>query len=243
MDSPSYKEFSKFYDTVMGDRSKDYQVISRLLDTYSRDGQSLLEVACGTGEILLPFSKKYEVAGLDASGPMLWQAKQKLPGVRFYRSDMRKFTIPRVFDIVICVFDSVNHLLKFSEWKSLFNQVRRHLSADGIFLFDINTRERLTSLAQSPAWVKDFDNNTMIMKVSQTPKGLTEWHIRVFEYQRRGQYRVTEERIREISFDIKLIKEALHKNFKKVHILNEDGTNFRQVGGRAFCIGQTPLFR
>jgi cyclopropane fatty-acyl-phospholipid synthase-like methyltransferase len=243
MSGPSYKEFSKFYDTVMGDRSKDLQVISRLLDKYSPHGQSLLEVACGTGEILLPLSKKYEVAGLDASGPMLLQARQKLPNVRLYRKDMRRFKVSRLFDIVICVFDSINHLLKFSEWKSLFTQIRRHLTADGIFLFDINTRERLTSLAQSPAWVKDFNNDTMIMKVSQTSKGITQWHIRVFEYQGLGQYRLIEERIQEVSFDIRLIKEALLKHFKKVHFLNEDGTVYRQSGGRAFCIGQTPLVR
>ncbi len=42
-----------------------------------------------------------------------------------------------------CVFDSINHVRRFSDWKKVFSRVHEHLLPGGCFLFDINTERKL----------------------------------------------------------------------------------------------------
>ena len=77
---------------------------------------------------------------------MLSIARKKLPHVRFYRKDMVRFDLGRKFDVIICVFDSINHVLKFADWQKIFRNAARHLEDDGLFLFDINTQAKLERL-------------------------------------------------------------------------------------------------
>jgi hypothetical protein len=44
-------------------------------------------------------------------------------------------------DLITCLYDSINHLLNFKEWKSVFNSVYNNLNKNGKFLFDFNSIE------------------------------------------------------------------------------------------------------
>lgn len=43
------------------------------------------------------------------------------------------------FDLITCWFDSLNHMTTDRDLLACFRRVRRHLAADGAFLFDVNT--------------------------------------------------------------------------------------------------------
>jgi SAM-dependent methyltransferase len=87
----------------------------------------------------------YKVTGLDLSPDMLQLAAAKLPGVRLIEADMRAFDLEERFDVALCLFDSINHLLHFAEWKAVFARAHDHLNDGGIFIFDINTQRQLAS--------------------------------------------------------------------------------------------------
>jgi predicted TPR repeat methyltransferase len=74
---------------------------------------------------------EYEVTGLDVSAPMLKVAAAKLPGVPLVEADMTQFELGERFDVVLCVYDSINHLLEFGQWEAVFERVHEHLDRGG----------------------------------------------------------------------------------------------------------------
>jgi len=217
---PSYEKLDRFYDAAMGDRTEMASYIHRLIRRHKPKARTLLELACGTGAILKILAKSYDVAGLDLSPQMLSLARKKLPHVRFYRKDMVSLDLGKKFDVIICVFDSINHVLKFANWKKIFRNAARHLEEDGLFLFDINTEAKLERLINAPTWVHKFGRNLEFINVTDGGRGIANWNIRVFEYQSRNKYRLFEEDIKEISFPVNKIKVALRKQFTNVKVID-----------------------
>ncbi len=78
---------------------------------------------------------------------------------------MASFDLGRRFDVVVCAFDSINHLLDFAEWESTFAAVARPPDRGGLFVFDVNTLGELLHIAEEQPWVFDFDGNVLIMDV------------------------------------------------------------------------------
>lgn len=149
---------------------------------------------------------------------MLQVAARKVPNAKLYHQNMVDFTIDEKFDVILCVFDSINHLLDFDDWKKMFANVKKHLNPNGLFIFDINTQEKLTrTIAESP-WVKPFDENIMIMDVVDAGSGVSNWNIKVFEKMDGNKYELHEENIHEISFPIKQVETELKNIYKEVTI-------------------------
>lgn len=207
----------------MGDRTEMASYIRRLIHQHKPKAKTLLELACGTGAILKILGKYYDVAGLDLSSQMLAIARKKLPHVRFYRKDMVRFDLGTKFDVIICVFDSINHVLRFPDWQKIFRNVTRHLEPDGLFLFDINTEAKLGRLIRAPTWVNKFGRNLELIKVTAGRRGIANWNARVFEHQSGNKYRLFEEDLKQISFPVQQIRAALRKQFTKVKVLDASG--------------------
>jgi len=55
---------------------------------------------------------------------------------------LRARRIEENFDVVFSVFDSINFLETFAQWKSTFKSVSEHLSQNGLFIFDMYTPAR-----------------------------------------------------------------------------------------------------
>jgi SAM-dependent methyltransferase len=220
---PSYEKLDRFYDAAMGDRTAMASYIHRLIRQHKPKARTLLELACGTGAILKILAKSYDVVGLDRSPQMLSIARKKLPHVRFYRKDMVSFDPGKKFDVIICVFDSINHVLKFADWTKIFRNAARHLEKDGLFLFDVNTEAKLQRLINAPTRVHKFGRNLEFVNVTDGRRGIANWNIRVFEHRRGNKYGLFEEDIKEISFPANKIKAALRKRFTNVKVINPLG--------------------
>lgn len=70
---------------------------------------------------------------------MIKVGQGKLPDTKFHTADMTAFKLSEKFDVILCIFDSVNHLLTFDQWEALFDRAKEHLSAGGVFIVDMNT--------------------------------------------------------------------------------------------------------
>src|SRR5438876_4557880 len=140
---PSYDVFAPFYDAVQGDRAQHARYLCSLIRKHAPRARTVLELACGTGSILKQLWTHYEVTGLDLSEEMLEIAAEKVPGVPLFRGDMTSFDLGVRFDVVLCVYDSINHLLRFDEWKAVFARAHKHLDDGGVFISDINTKRKL----------------------------------------------------------------------------------------------------
>jgi SAM-dependent methyltransferase len=167
---------------------------------------------------------------------MLALARTKLPDVGFFRQDMTKFSIRKKFDVVICVFDSINHLLRFSDWRKFFRRVASHLARDGLFIFDINTVGKLRRLVKDPIWVKQFARGLVFIDVTDGPGGIVYWNLKVFERQKGDVFRLFGETIKEVSFPLNSIKEALKDQFTCVRVINPTGPRVSDQSDRLFLI-------
>lgn len=204
----------------MGDRTEMASYIRGLIRQHKPKAKTLLELACGTGAILKILAQSYDVVGLDLSAQMLAIARKKLPHVPFYRKNMVSFDLGRKFDVIICVFDSINHVLKFSDWQKIFRNVTRHLEPNGLFLFDINTQAKLERLTRAPTWVNKFGRNLELVKVTDGGMRIANWNVSVFEHQSGNKYRLFKEDLRQISFPVEQITAVLRKQFTSIKVID-----------------------
>ena len=236
----SYDKFSRFYDLIMGDRSDAARYVSDLIARYQPKTKKVLEIACGTGSILGMLSESYEVTGLDRSGAMLAVARKKLPHLRFLRQDMTRFRIAQRFDAIICVFDSINHLLRPADWWKVFHRVARHLNHDGVFIFDVNTLGKLQRLAEGSAWEKWFGRDLVIIKVNTQRARRFEWDVKIFEHKTRDDYKLLHEKIQEIALPKRQIVKSLRRQFRQVKALDPFGFRASDQSERLYFVGKAP---
>jgi SAM-dependent methyltransferase len=213
----SYHAFAPFYDAVQGDGAEPAALLRKLIERYHPSARTVLELACGTGSILKQLRPDYEVTGLDLSAPMLEVAAEKVPGVRIVEADMTRFSLDDRFDVVLCVYDSINHLLEFAQWQDVFARAQEHLNDGGLFLFDINTERRLASLTTRTPLVQWFgEGHVLVMDVRDDADGVVVWDIRIFEHQGGDRYLLHSEDIREVSFPRSRIEQGLREHFRRV---------------------------
>ncbi len=205
----NYEKFAKFYDAIMGDREKSYTTIRQFIERYHPQAKSVLELGSGTGSVLKGLSDKYEVSGIELSEEMLKISREKVLGARLYRGDISNFNLNQTFDVVICVYDTINHLTEFSQWQAVFERASFHLNPSGLFIFDINTLGRLEMLSRESTIVKEFDGNTMQMKVEKINNEKFDWDIKITD----ANQRAYSENIIEVSFSIERISTTLSQYF------------------------------
>lgn len=232
----NYDKFSNFYDAVMGDRAKTADLLSDFIHENNPEAKNVLELACGTGAILKYLAKDYEVSGLDLSKGMLDVAKKEVPQAKLYQQSMVDFTIPEKFDVILCVFDSINHLIRFSDWKKLFVSAQKHLNEKGVFIFDINTEKKLERVIKETPGVREFDKNLMVMNVTDAGRGLSNWNVKVFEHKKGKSYELHEENISEVSFPNEKILDVLKPLYRSVKVVDTDKTHPKKKGERLFFI-------
>jgi len=236
---PAYEIFGEFYDAVMGDRSRPAKHLGKLIRAANPNAKNVLELGCGTGSMLKHLQHNYKVSGLDTSSRMLSIARHKVPHANFFRQDMVDFQIDGRFDAICCVFDSINHVRRFSDWKKLFASVRRHLPPGGCFIFDINTQRKLERHIAEPPWVHRFGKNLLIITVTALPNRASNWNIKVFEHSNANRYVLHEEDIVEVSFPSRKIVTGLRTHFEKVRVIDPDGNRPTAKSERLFFIATT----
>lgn len=132
------------YDAIMQDVEYDYWadfVLSYARDR-GREGGRALDLACGTGSFTRELYRAgWHVTGLDGSAEMLAVARERLlPEVALHQGDIRTFTLPERFDLITCVFDSLNNMLTPQDLGQAFRQIEAHLQGGGLLACDLNTR-------------------------------------------------------------------------------------------------------
>jgi SAM-dependent methyltransferase len=109
-------------------------------------GGPVLELACGSGRVLLPLARAgWEVTGLDISPHMLAAAKRRLTEeqpevqarVRLVEGDMADFGLAEEFGLILIAAHSFQGLVDRSEQRSCLECCRRHLQPGGRLAIDV----------------------------------------------------------------------------------------------------------
>jgi SAM-dependent methyltransferase len=92
-----------YHDPFTYSRRKIEQVLAGYLDALP-DGARLLDVGCGTGDLLGRLGTRLECAGCDPSDEMLERARRHHPGAAFTRATAEELPYADgSFDVVLCI--------------------------------------------------------------------------------------------------------------------------------------------
>lgn len=239
MNGKEYDKIADVYDKVIGDFSDTSEYLNRTLKKFfirGKDKPSLLELGCGTGNNLINLKDRFSLTGIDTSSKMLSAAKKKITDAEFYLRDIRSFSFGKKFDIVLCLYDTINHLIRFGEWKKLFRNVSGHLKDSGIFIFDINTLYKLNNFAAVSPLINNIENDYLIADIRRLSANVFNWNLKIFKNTIRKNYKLTEADIKEASFDVKIIKDELKKNFEIIRTEEESGIRADKQSERIYFI-------
>jgi SAM-dependent methyltransferase len=109
-------------------------------------GGRTLELACGTGRILIPTAATgCEITGLDLSPFMLEQCRNKLAvqpedvqkRVNLIQGNMTDFNTGEKYSLVTMPFRPFQHLVAVEEQKACLRCVHKHLKPRGLLVFDV----------------------------------------------------------------------------------------------------------
>ena len=148
-----YVDFAEYYDF-------DHAItqdVGFYLDFAHRCRSPILELACGTGRLVIPLAEAdFEVYGVDVSENMLAICRRKVAEkhlgdrVQLALADMVQFDLPRKdFTLAFAALRSFMHLLTQADQLACLQQIYRHLRPGGYFIVDIIAPD-LERLAQKP---------------------------------------------------------------------------------------------
>ncbi len=115
-------------------------------------GKTVLDLACGTGSLTRELALRgYEMIGVDRSPEMLAEAAEKNRGAGpiepiFLCQSMEQLDLYGTIDACVCCLDSVNYVTDSRRLQRAFQRVHLFLMPGGLFLFDVNTPEKLEAL-------------------------------------------------------------------------------------------------
>nr|WP_249316913.1 class I SAM-dependent methyltransferase [Bacillus sp. FJAT-50079] len=123
-------------------------------DRYHVQGNRLLELACGTGELAILLAKEgFAVTGVDLSDEMLSVARDKADHasveLNLFQQNMCELNGLGTFDLITIFCDSLNYLETPEQTKQTFLRVHEHLHEDGLFLFDVHTPFQMESVYEN----------------------------------------------------------------------------------------------
>lgn len=179
----SFGPIAPHYDELM--QSVPYETwadyLELLLLHQEISAQSLLDVACGTGNVSeIMAVRGYEVTGFDLSPAMIASAQHKAKlresEVRYVVADATQLNLGETFDAAYSFFDSLNYITSLKGFRAACHAVGQHLDPGGIFIFDLNTevafidgmftQQNLKKRAKVQYdWKGHYDPNSRIIRV------------------------------------------------------------------------------
>ncbi len=201
------------------------------------EARSLLDFACGTGELEYRLrNTKLSLTGVDLSPAMLTIARKKNPDAEFIVGDMVSLKLEDRFDIVCCFFDSLNHLCSRRDLNSFIGNAAKHLLPGGLFVFD------LLSPAGLAGW-ESFDLKTTPDYTVITSGRFDEKYMRVqitiegFIRRKSGLYRRFKQEIMEKAFEFDTVLRSLKRaGFTQIAVSSFDPAESIEKSSRWFVV-------
>ena len=175
----AYHNLAISYDRLTSD--VDYEAtVDFYYEILKREGLSprtAVDLACGTGSVTTILANKgLQVVGVDMSEEMLTAASQKAgeAGVFpwFICQSLQQLHLPRAVDMAVCALDSLDYITDPKDCQEAIRRIYKYLNPGGIFIFDVNTPEKLRAMDGQVfldedddvycVWRGEFDEQTNI---------------------------------------------------------------------------------
>lgn len=175
----AYKALAVSYDRLTND--VDYaatvEFYKRIMKDEGVRPRTAVDLACGTGSVTAILAKMgIPTTGVDMSEEMLTVAQQKTmnltPRPFFSCQRLERLRLPRAVDLAVCALDSLDYITEPENCREAIQRVYKALNPGGIFIFDVNTPEKLRAMDGQVfldedddvycVWRGEFDEQTNI---------------------------------------------------------------------------------
>lgn len=113
----------------------------------------VLDLGCGPGLLTKRLLEKgYDAYGVDVSSRSIAYAKDHFGESYFERQDYLSLTLKQRYDLVILMYCDYA-VLSAEDRKRLCQNIRKVLKKDGIFVFDVFTKERFKNREERKSWL------------------------------------------------------------------------------------------
>lgn len=222
----SYRFLSSYYNRFTDDvgYEKWADFFEKIFEKEGLKPHLVVDLACGTGTLTAEMTKRgYEMIGVDASAEMLMQAASQTidlsPRPIFLNQKMENLDLFGTVDACLCCLDSINYMTDENALKQAIEKVHMFLEPNGIFIFDVNTKNKFDNMNGECyvrededvfcVWQASFDGVLCQYDFDIFEKSGTKWTR--FEEQHLERYYSTNELYKMLSkagfIDIKLYSE------------------------------------
>ena len=175
----AYGALASSYDRLTSD--VDYQAwVDFTHEILKREGLTVhtaADLARGTGSATRILAEMgYQATAVDLSEEMLTEAMDKCADLenlpRFVHQALQELQLPRGVDMAVCFLDSLDYILDPADCAEAIRRAYRALNPGGIFIFDVNTPEKLRAMDGQVfldedddvycVWRGEFDEDTNI---------------------------------------------------------------------------------
>ena len=175
----AYEALAASYDRLTND--VDYEAtVDFYYEILKQEGlkpRTAVDLACGTGSVTAILARKgLQTIGVDMSEEMLTVASQKAgdvhPAPWFICQSLQQLRLPRAVDLAVCALDSLDYITDPADCKEAIRRTYKYLNPGGIFIFDVNTPEKLRAMDGQVfldededvycVWRGEFDEQTNI---------------------------------------------------------------------------------
>jgi SAM-dependent methyltransferase len=141
----SYEILASHYDTGYCSK-QDLVDVPFYVDLARKSGGPVLEMACGTGRVLLPIAKEgIEIEGVDNSESMLRILRRNLAReprevrerVTIHQGDMRDIRLEKKFQLVTIPFRPLQHMYTVQNQVAALTTAAFHVMEGGSVAFDV----------------------------------------------------------------------------------------------------------
>ena len=175
----AYKALAASYDRLTND--VNYQSVvdfyNQILIREKLHPRTAVDLACGTGSVAILLAEQgMKVTAVDLSEDMLTVASQKARDMdnapMFVCQPLQELRLPRGVDLAVCALDSLDYITDPKDCAQAIKQIYKALNPGGIFIFDVNTPEKLRAMDDQVfldedddvycVWRGEFDEQTNI---------------------------------------------------------------------------------
>ena len=203
-----YDALAANYDALTGD--VEYEKRADYLEKLFRKSRipvkTVLDLACGTGTMTwILTGRGYEMIGVDASEEMLAAAMEKrgcVEGVEpiFLHQSMPKLDLYGTVDAAICCLDSLNYLTNPKDVQRTFDRLRLFIAPGGVWIFDINTVEKLAAL-DGQVFLDETEDTYCVWR-PEYRRGICTYYMDLFQLQEDGSWERSFELHRERAYTV-----------------------------------------
>ena len=221
----AYGEFANIYDELIYEDINYDKVCEKIIDICTENSmifEDYLDLACGTGNVAVKVAKYFKnTYAVDLSDDMLNIAFDKFKKnkikAKVICQDMCELSLNKTFNLITSVLDSTNYITEDEDLLQYFRNVYEHLKEDGLFIFDVNSYYKLSTVLGNNIYTYSSDEILYTWENSFEEEVINMF-LTFFVKQDNGLYEKFEEEHFERAYTEEYIEQVLEKcGFKLIN--------------------------